>query len=518
MDELLRQLITVLRGMWHRRWLGLAVAWVVGIVGAVVVLTIPNRYEASARVFVDTQTLLKPVMAGLTIQPNINQQIALLSRTLVSRPNIEKLMRSSDMDLLATTPAERDKLVDRLMADIRFGGGRDNFYNITYRDTSPERAQRVVQNFVSMFVESGLSDKKRDTEASLRFVEEQIKTLESQMGEVEDRMKEFRLANMFLLGGGSTSSYVAQISSLNDELNRVRLELRSAEQSRDALKQQLEGEVPNLALPDPSARAAFSVTPQLDARIDAQRRHVDELLRRYTEQHPDVINSRRVIAQLEEERRQAIEEHRRAAKDEAKDGAATNPVFQQIKFAISEAEANVASLRARSAEIKSRIDRLTDTAKRRPEIESEMRSMEGEQRTLARKHQQLVSRRDQVVLGEEVSASGVGAEFRLIEPPRVSPKPVFPDRMALVGLVLGVALGAGLLTSFAYAQIFPTVADTRSLRQIGNRPVLGSVSLLVNGSMLRRRRLEHVAFGSGVATLILLYGVWTAWVAWVLNR
>jgi polysaccharide chain length determinant protein (PEP-CTERM system associated) len=422
------------------------------------------------------------------------------------------------MDLLATTPAEKDKVIDRLMANIRFTGGRDNFYNVTYQDKSPELAQRVVQNFVSMFVESGLSDKRRDTEASLRFVEEQIKELESQMGEVDNRIREFRLANMFLLGGGSTGSYIGQVSSLNDELNRVRLELRSAEQSRDALKQQLEGENPSLALPDPSARAAVSVTPQLDARIDAQRRQVDELLRRYTEQHPDVINSRRVIAQLEEERRQAIVEHAKATKGEGKDGAPTNPVFQQIKIAISEAEANVASLRARSAEIKARIDRLTDAAKRRPEIESEMNSMQREQAALARRYQQLVSRRDKVTLGEEVSASGVGADFRLIEPPRASPKPVFPDRMALVGLVLGLSLGAGLFASFAYAQIFPTVADSRSLRQLGGRPVLGSVSLLISGSMLRRRRLQHVAFGSGLATLILGYGAWTAWVAWVLKR
>ncbi len=85
MDELIQQAQTALRGMWHRRWIGLAAAWIVAIVGVTAVLRIPDRYEASARVYVDTQTLLRPLMEGLSIQPNIDQQVVLPSRTLISR-------------------------------------------------------------------------------------------------------------------------------------------------------------------------------------------------------------------------------------------------------------------------------------------------------------------------------------------------------------------------------------------------------------------------------------------------
>jgi polysaccharide chain length determinant protein (PEP-CTERM system associated) len=230
MDELLRQITAVLRGMWHRRWLGRAVAWVVGLVGAIVVFNIPDRYEATARLYVDTQSVLKPLMSGLAIAPNVDQQVTMLTRTLISRPNIEKLMRSSDLDLLATSQGEKDRLVDKLMGDLKLAGGRDNLYNISYRDPSPERARRVVQNFVSMFVESGLGDKRRDTEMARRFLEEQIKAYETRLAEAETRMKDFRLANMALLGGGSDYGYLQQVAALTQELNRVQLELRSAEQ------------------------------------------------------------------------------------------------------------------------------------------------------------------------------------------------------------------------------------------------------------------------------------------------
>jgi polysaccharide chain length determinant protein (PEP-CTERM system associated) len=329
-------------------------------------------------------------------------------------------------------------------------------------------------------------------------------------------MKDFQLANMGMLGTGSRD-YLSQVAALSEELNRLQLELRAAEQSRDALKQQLQGELPSM-IPDLSSRQAVSITPELDARIDAQKRQVDELLRRYTEQHPDIISIRRLITQLEDERKQAVAEHEKSLKQDAASSAPTNPVFQQIKIAISEAEANVAALRSRAAEIKSRMDRLKSAAVRVPELETELKQMDRDYTILKRNYEQLISRREQAAIGQEVEVAGAGAEFRLVDPPRASTKPVFPDRMALVPLVLGLAVGAGLLAAFAVAQVFPTVADTRSLREIANRPVLGSVTMLVSGSALRRRRVYHAAWGSAVAGLIVFYGAWTAWLGWTLNR
>jgi len=72
MQEVIQQLLSLLRGIWHRRWIGLAVAWLVAVIGIAVVYRIPERYEASARVYVDTESLLRPLLAGLAIQPNLD--------------------------------------------------------------------------------------------------------------------------------------------------------------------------------------------------------------------------------------------------------------------------------------------------------------------------------------------------------------------------------------------------------------------------------------------------------------
>jgi uncharacterized protein involved in exopolysaccharide biosynthesis len=75
MEELLGQVVSVAKGMWRHRWPALAVSWFIAVVGLVVVLAVPDRYEASARIFVDTQSILKPLMSGLAVQPNVEQHV-----------------------------------------------------------------------------------------------------------------------------------------------------------------------------------------------------------------------------------------------------------------------------------------------------------------------------------------------------------------------------------------------------------------------------------------------------------
>src|SRR5438552_5329782 len=149
MNDLYRELLDHLRGMWHRRWVGLGVAWLAVVVGIAIVYRIPEKYEATARVYVDTESILKPLLSGLAIQPNLDQQVALMSRTLISRPNVEKLVRMADLDLRVKTQTERDDLIDDVIKTIVLTGNvQSNLYVISYRDPNPEQARKVVQSLL----------------------------------------------------------------------------------------------------------------------------------------------------------------------------------------------------------------------------------------------------------------------------------------------------------------------------------------------------------------------------------
>lgn len=512
MDEIFTQIVDLLRGMWERRWAGVAVAWIAAIAGGVALLRVPDRFEATSRIFVDTQTLLQPLLSGLAVQPDINEQIAMLARTLITRPNIEKLIRDADLSILIKNDRDRDRLIENLTREIRLtSSGRENLYNVTYRDTDKQRAQRVVQSLTSMFVDSGVGGKRRDNEAAQHFIVDQIKTYEKRLEEAEGRLKDFKLRNMNYSAQGG-QDYFGRMNVITEDLAKARLELRAAEQSRDALQRELAGEEPILLADPSSAPPTTGAVPELDARLDFLHKQLDDQMRKYTELHPDVVGTKRIIAQLEEEKKRELETRRKAAGPVRPGSAANNPVFQRIKIALAEAEANVASLRGRASELQARLDQLRASAGRVPQIEAELAQLNRDYEVQRKQYEALVTKRESASISRDVDASGQLAEFRIIEPPRVSPKPVFPNRASLAPLALLGAIGLGAFASIALAKVFPTVRTARTLRELGGRPVLGTISMRRDAAALRRQRFQNLAFGGAVSALFLVSGTWIAWI------
>lgn len=510
MNELMAQVIAIARGMWRRRWIGLAAAWVVAVVGAAALMRMPDRFEATARVYVDTKSVLKPLMRDLTVEPDIDQTLQMLARTLITRPNVDLLMRKAKLDTPGMKPEEREALIDRLMKEIKLGSlGRDNVFSFSYRDTSKAQARLLVENLVSLFVESDLGAKLRDVDTARGFIDQQIKTYEGRLAEAENRLKEFKLRNLNM-SDASGKDYFARISILTDEVAKLIVDLKAAEQSRDALRRELSGETAVL-LPDLNAMpAGVPLTPELDARLDTQRKQLDELLRRYTDLHPDVVATRKLIARLEEQKQQEIEARRKAEAAQPPRPNVANPATQQTRLALAEAEATVAALRVRVGDTQSRLAQMRGSATRVPEIETELKQLNRDYEIVRRNYEALVSQREKAMMSEEIDSTRL-ANFRVIDPPRTSDKPVFPNRLVLAPLVLLGALAAGLVACFLVVQLMPTVDSSAALRALTARPVLGSVSMLQTPAQLLHAKRSTWAFGSGLGVLIVGYGLWLAW-------
>ena len=511
MDELLGQALSVLRGMWKHRWPGLAVAWFVAVIGIVVVLSVPDKYEASARIYVDTQSILKPLMAGLAIQPNVDQQVSMLSRTLISRPNVEKLVRMADLDLKNSTKAAQDALVDSVSRSLQIRTtGRDNLYTLAFRDESPDKAKRVVQSLVSIFVESSLGETRNDSDTAKKFIEEQIKANVAKLEEAETRLKEFKLRNMELQNGEGRdmSSKVIEVTA---QLNQARLELREAENARDSAKRQIEAEksqtVSSTTRSILQESAVQVATPELDGRISAQKQTLDSLLQRFTEQHPDVASARRLIKDLEEQKRKEVQELRKIAMANPPVAAPGNIslALQELGRMSASSEVQVASLRARVSEYESRLVRARVLMKTAPQIESEYSHLNRDYGVLKRKYEELVTRRESAGLsGELENVAGV-ADFRVIDPPRASTKPVAPNRLLLLPVALMAALGAGLAIAFVLSQLRAVFFDARSVRNTIGLPILGVVTLVRTDAARSRDRRDVKRFGVATSGLAVMF-------------
>ncbi|MGY0196443.1 XrtA system polysaccharide chain length determinant [Leptothrix sp. BB-4] len=512
MNEIYRQAAQIARGVWRYRWLAVTVTWAFALVGAAIVWLVPERFAATARVYVDTQTVLKPLMAGLAFQPDIDQQVRMLGRTLISRPNVELLVKNPAIGLSTGKQEEDEATIELLMKSIKVENtGGPNLYSLSYRDPDSARALRLVEALVSMFMSSGTEGKRKDSEEASRFIDEQIKDYETKLVEAENRLKDFKLRNL-TVASTTNQDYFARMGAITDEINRLRSQLGAAEQSRDAIKRELAAELPQL--PVDAASAPSSLTPDLDARLDVQRRQLDDLLRRYTDAHPDVITVRRTISQLEEQRRVEHDAKARIESNRPKAvGAATNPVYQRLRISLTEAEANVASLRAQLGTQNSRLEEIRAQAGRMPQAEAELAQLNRDYDIIRKNYEQLVSRREAASLGVKIDQTGSIADFRLIEPPRVMPQPVFPSRIQLAMAMMLLSLLAGIGTAWAMTIIKPTFSNERELREFTKRPVLGGLTRIIEGPALALARQERLRV-AGVAGLFLLGHIgWITFVA-----
>ena len=511
MDELISQVSLIAKGIWKHRWPGLLVAWVVAAIGAAVVLWVPDKYEASARIFVDTQSILKPLMSGLAVQPNVEQQVVMLSRTLISRPNVEKLIRMADLDLGEKSKDAQEALIERVTKSLEIKNvGRDNLYTLGFRDASPEKAKRVVQSLVSIFVESSLGDTRKDSDAAKKFIDEQIKSYVTKLEEAETRLKEFKIRNLEVQTADG-KDMTSRLSEVGDQLNQARLELREAENARDAAKKQLEvekGQTASISSRSLLQESATSVaTPEMDSRIDGQKRNLDTLLQRFTDQHPDIISARKLIKDLEEQKRKEVMELRKAAMAIPSAAPATSLAYQELNRMLITSEVQVASLRARVSEYESRFGRARSMMKTAPQIETEFSQLNRDYAIHQKNYQDLVARRESAVLSGDLEGTSGVADFRLIDPPRVSPQPVAPNRLLLLPLALLAALMAGIATAFVASQLRSVFFDAHTLRDLVGLPLLGVVTLVVNDAARAKEKSnmrKFVVASSGLVGVFIL--------------
>jgi polysaccharide chain length determinant protein (PEP-CTERM system associated) len=503
MEELISLLLSYLKGIWKYRWYAVVIAWVIVLAGGFKIYSLPNNYESSARVFVDTRTILKPLLAGMTTVPNMEQQVSIMSRTLLSRPNVERVLRMVDLDIKATDAKDHERLVSNMMSQIKINGSNSaDLYVISYNHRNPKIAKDVVQSFLTIFVEGSFGNQKQDSEKAIKFIDEQIKNYEDRLVIAEKAVTEFQIKNSGLLP--KDGDYGSQLQAVSNSLEEAKLGLREAEQARNAIKNQIEDGVPADVLATGGTPSAI-VNPEIDARIQALTNDMDALRLRFTERHPDVVSIKRLIAKLEERK---LEEAKLKKPVIDRDrGKSYSPMLQQLNVSLSEAEARVASMKARVAEYSSRSAQLKALTIAKPQVAEQFAQLNRDYHINKSNYENLIGRRESAKLSGELSATSDMLTFKVIDPPTVPLVPSGPNRLMLFSMVFVGALVGGIGSALLMSQIRPTFLSQNSLRESIGLPILGTVTKnwTINEKIKRKRSLY--AFGLSITLLVALYSV-----------
>jgi polysaccharide chain length determinant protein (PEP-CTERM system associated) len=496
MESLSTTIFQYLHAIWRRKWMTAFAAWAICIVGWTVIAMMPSKYESSARVYVDADGLLGPLLRGIAVEVDPAQQLDVLQRTLLSRPNLEELIHMADLDSRARTNADKEALIRALPDSIQIKPQTKNLFTISYDDTNPTVARNVVQALLTIFAENSTGQTRDQMNNAQKFLTDQIAGYEQQLRAAEQRRADFRAQHLDVLAGaGATPELQNARQRAQDATNQ----LQDAIARRDALKAEL-GELPQSATV--GGGTVIAGTGPIAVQLADARSRLSQLRTQFTENYPDVVALKSQIADLES----------RLSSD--KGGTATgggrttitSNVYEQVQVQLVEQQSQVASLQQRVDQSQADVKRLTALAATAPEIEAQAQDIDRNYDVLKKNYDELLSRREATNLSQAADTKADQLQFRVVDAPQVPLAPIAPNRPVLFTAVLLAGVLGGLLIPIMLAQIDRSFASLQRLRGLG-LPVVGGVSYVAMFRTRAQATLETAGFGATAVALIMLYGV-----------
>jgi polysaccharide chain length determinant protein (PEP-CTERM system associated) len=519
MNHLVEHLVEELRSAWRFRWVAFGVSVAVAVAGWVVVFSLPDRFESSARVFVDTRTAIKPVIKDLSIEQDVTAQLNFVRQSLLAGAQLRKIAEQTGVLSPTTTgPAQQARtlqtLADNIILTVR--GASDNpkddtagsIYGIAYQDHDRARSLRVVQTLLDTLMEQTLSGRQQGSENAQKFLEAQMRIYEQRLREAENRLAEFKKRNIGLMptdpGGGG---YFAQLQTEIDAARKAETDLSITVSRRAELQRQLRGEsVVSAAGSTPMiGGAGLSAGSDTMSRIKETQAKLDDLLLRFTDKHPDVIAARENLQELQRRRTSEIESLRRGdANAVAASGAGSNPVFQSIQLALNQADVEIASLRGQLLQHRDKAAELRQRLDTAPQVEAEYSQLTRDYDVNKAQYTALLSNYEKARLGEQADSAG-SVRFEIVQPATASFSPVFPKRVLfLVGVLFG-SLALGVAVTYLLTLLRPVVGTAQSLTKLTGLPVLGVVSAAFPARTRADARGSVLRFAAGLGCLMFAF-------------
>jgi polysaccharide chain length determinant protein (PEP-CTERM system associated) len=501
--------ITLLRiylsGIWHRKRYIMLTMWIGCLLGWLAVSIMPNLYESSAKVYADTRSLLKPLLKGLAVQKDPDEEIRIIAKTLLSRQNLEDIVRDADLALGSSTDEEYEVLLNNLKADIALKmAGQKNLYSITYNHKDPKTAQKVVEITMDKFVSATMGQSKIDSESAENFLADQIELYKVKLEAVENELAEFKRKNQALLPGRD-ANYYQKTTQLGAEIENIDLLLRERQAQLDILRSRF--------LPDSTQDvdgqrlSSHSVQTPYDERLNSLKTRLDQIRIRYTDQHPDVVELQQIIKSMQVLKNKAHDK----ILNQVSLGAMTagqgqeGNALQEFALKISDLESDIEALKIRRLNYAEKLASLSEKLELIPDIEAQLTSLNRDYRTTKSSYEELLKRQGSAELSRSADESNGDVNFKVLEAPRVPLTPNGPKRIVFYTVILFFSGLLGVGFAFISSQLSSVVSSPAHLKLLVGEQgsMLGQIEHSDIASIKSRLRFKSIIFVT-TTTLLLL--------------
>ena len=519
MNPAIDQIFEEARSAWRFRWIAFACAFVVAVIGWAIVFALPDRYEAYARVFVDTRTALKPALQGLTVDQNVDAQINYVRQSLLVGPALERIATETGVLPASVTDERRQDAIlksfmERISLTVANAGTQGDersmagtIYYFDYLDSNRARALHVIDVLVNNFVERTLGGKREGSESAQKFLEQQIKDYEHRLSAAEDKLAEFKKKNIGLMPS-EQGGYFTQLQNEVDAEKKAETALSIALSRREELSKQLHGDaVVSAAGASGMVVGATGVATGGDtlSRIQETQAKLDELLLKYTERHPDVVATRAALDDLKKRRSAEMDSLRRGdASAVASSGAGNNPVYQSIQLELNKQDVEIAALRRELSQHQGTVAELRQRLNSAPQVEAEFQALNRDYDVNKAEYSALLENYQKARLGEKADNAG-SVRFEVVVPPTAPMATVWPRRTLFLAVVFLGALAVGAGAAYGFSKMRPVVSSARSLASITDFPVLGAVGTAFPAKQRAVYRADALRFATAASCLFIAF-------------
>jgi polysaccharide chain length determinant protein (PEP-CTERM system associated) len=496
-------LLIYLSGVWHKKRYIMISMWGICLVGWAGVSSMPNQYESSAKIHADTKNILKPLLNGLAVQVDTDEELSVISKTLLSRPNLEAIARQTDMHLEFKTPERYENMLKSLATGITLKGNKSKVYSISYKHSDPEMAKKIVEATMQKFTDSIAGQTRKDNKSATGFLNEEIEKLRDRLESSEDELAEFKQKNQALLPtrGGS---YYQNVSELNDSIEKFEYSIGEKRTEILNLKARFSSSDDG-----DDRKSSYSVSTKYDQRISQYNQSLDQLRIRYTEKHPNIIEAIQRLSQLEKLRKIEqgiiIKQAVNGGVTQSEDGA--NSVLQELSMKLGTLESEKQVLISRLKNATKKRDALAMKLDLIPSIEAKLVSLTRDYTVTGKSYSQLLARKESAELSSNLDRNTSSVKFLVLEPPMKPLFPIGPPRVILFAAVLIFSIGTGLALAFFASQMSTVISSPSHLKQaLGKTFLIGQFEHFDGKKHKMVSRLKSLIFFISTAFLFTIFG------------
>jgi polysaccharide chain length determinant protein (PEP-CTERM system associated) len=484
MDEKQRQLVNKYLDLFFRRKIFIITILLLSLpIGLGIYLRSPKIYQSSSLLSYQQQKINPNVMSP-DIQANLRDIVNTLSQIVISRSNLEKLIKELNLYPQQRKVLPIEDVIEIFRSKIEIEPStRGNIFSIVYSGSQPEQVVRVTNALSAKFIEENLKYRhERATDTSV-YTNQELQMAKKVMDAKENAMRDYKLQNYNEMPENRDAN-MSQLASLQMQYQSRQQSIQDLERTLVLIQDQLN----NRRMLVQSSSGAVSDELSNSQRLANLRTSLDSLLLKYTEKHPEIIRVRKLIKKMEEE----VASGGPASSGVSRAGNQSDNVLMQLEVQQKGIRLNIANLENEKEYLKKRIEQYEEWVKAAPQREAEWSSLTREYGQLKKHYDYLVSQNLQAESMVNLEERQKGSQFKIEDPARYPGKPIKPNFLIVMGMSIMVGLGFGVGGALALDTFDSSLRDPETLEPLLGIPLLITIPFIETKAEQKKRRWQSV--------------------------